>query len=308
MPMQLILMACAAVAPFVAGAIMLWTSPARGGSWWDHTVWGLATVAWVQASACLGRVDLLGHAGQWATFAGLALVFALKGCVGRARWRWQRPAGLPGLAALLVLAAAGGLVWTVHTPPETPAALALRMPLSGAPWIVAQGGAWRLLNHHAAVPAQRFALDLTGVRPDGRRADGLLPQALEAYAAFGLPLTAPCDGVVAAREVALPDLPIGRMDVEHPAGNFLAIGCGTAIVLLAHLQQGSVPVSLGDRLRAGQFIGRIGNSGNTSEPHLHLHAVEGPYAGPRHLLFSGRALPMTFDGRFLVRGDGGGPP
>jgi murein DD-endopeptidase MepM/ murein hydrolase activator NlpD len=45
--------------------------------------------------------------------------------------------------------------------------------------------------------------------------------------------------------------------------------------VLAHLQNGSIEVQVGARVRAGQYIGRVGNSGNTIEPHLHLHVMSG---------------------------------
>ena len=69
---------------------------------------------------------------------------------------------------------------------------------------------------------------------------------------------------------------------------------------LAHMKQFSVLVSAGDTVTAGEPLGRVGNSGNTSEPHLHIHAERGGEAGR---LLNGEAVPMTFDGQYLVRGD-----
>ena len=69
-------------------------------------------------------------------------------------------------------------------------------------------------------------------------------------------------------------------------------------MLLAHLQRGSVQVKAGDNVRTGQPIARVGNSGNLSEPHLHIHAVK---AGSAASLLAGEGLLMLFDGRFLVR-------
>jgi murein DD-endopeptidase MepM/ murein hydrolase activator NlpD len=128
---------------------------------------------------------------------------------------------------------------------------------------------------------------------------------LTAYVAFGTSIVAPCEGVVAARENSKPDMPVGQMDPDNPAGNFVALQCGEVVVVLAHLQQGSVPLQVGTVVRAGQQIGRIGNSGNTSEPHLHIHAVRGRFTSLDALLFEGSGVPLTFDGRFLLRGDSG---
>ncbi|MEZ7171746.1 M23 family metallopeptidase [Sporosarcina sp. OR05] len=59
---------------------------------------------------------------------------------------------------------------------------------------------------------------------------------------------------------------------------------------MAHMKEGSVAVAKGDTVTTGQLLGKVGNSGNTSEPHLHIHAE-----------LDGKGVPLTFDGRFLVR-------
>jgi hypothetical protein len=64
-------------------------------------------------------------------------------------------------------------------------------------------------------------------------------------------------------------------------------------VELAHLQRRSVRVAAGDPVTAGTPLGLVGNSGNTSEPHLHVHAETD----------AGEGVPMTFEGRFLIRND-----
>lgn len=71
----------------------------------------------------------------------------------------------------------------------------------------------------------------------------------------------------------------------------LILVCDGIEVELAHLLRGSIVVQAGDRLDIGDRIGRVGNSGDTTEPHLHIHAVE-----PRTRL----AVPITFDGRNSV--------
>lgn len=71
---------------------------------------------------------------------------------------------------------------------------------------------------------------------------------------------------------------------------------------VAHLQQGSLAASTGSAVTGGQPLGRIGNSGNTSEPHLHLHAVRGLFTDMDALLYGGEGRPLTLDGAWLVRG------
>jgi murein DD-endopeptidase MepM/ murein hydrolase activator NlpD len=76
------------------------------------------------------------------------------------------------------------------------------------------------------------------------------------------------------------------------AGNHVRIGTGTEEVLLAHLRPGSVQVARGDLVRRGQVIGQVGNSGNSTEPHLHIHAER-----------NGTGLRLRFEGiKRLSRG------
>ena len=99
------------------------------------------------------------------------------------------------------------------------------------------------------------------------------PQDRSSYFAWGEPLTAPADGVVATVVDDFPDQPIGSVDVSHPAGNHVALDVGgDRFVVFGHLQSGSIRVSVGDRVRRGDVIALIGNSGNSDEPHLHIQA------------------------------------
>ena len=69
-------------------------------------------------------------------------------------------------------------------------------------------------------------------------------------------------------------------------------------VLLAHMKRGSVAVKKGEVVEGGRLLGKVGNSGNTSEPHLHVHAIR---TGSGSTL-EGEGVPIEFDGRFLIRG------
>jgi murein DD-endopeptidase MepM/ murein hydrolase activator NlpD len=75
----------------------------------------------------------------------------------------------------------------------------------------------------------------------------------------------------------LADNPIGETDSENLAGNYISIDIGNnRFVILAHLQKESVLVNVGDSVHAGQRIAKCGNSGNTSQPHLHLQVQNVP--------------------------------
>ncbi|MGH8502548.1 MAG: M23 family metallopeptidase [Gammaproteobacteria bacterium] len=84
------------------------------------------------------------------------------------------------------------------------------------------------------------------------------------------------------------------------AGNHVTLRCGNADVLLGHFRPGSLKVASSTRVDVGDLIAEVGNSGNSDEPHLHIHA-QAP--GSANEPMSGEPLPMRFNGRFLVRND-----
>ncbi len=105
---------------------------------------------------------------------------------------------------------------------------------------------------------------------------------------------------MALAQDGLPDMRVPVMDSENKLGNFVAIDCGGFAVFLAHLREGSVLVTAGQEVAAGDPLGEAGNSGNSSEPHLHIHAQRGiPGDAPA----GGEPLGLTIYGRFLVRND-----
>lgn len=89
-----------------------------------------------------------------------------------------------------------------------------------------------------------------------------------------------------------------RLRGSRQAGNHVILDCGEFVVLLAHLRQGSVQVTVGQTVGKAQVIGQVGNSGNTSEPHLHIHAQRRGAAGTP---LSGEPLWVLFETGFLVR-------
>jgi murein DD-endopeptidase MepM/ murein hydrolase activator NlpD len=99
----------------------------------------------------------------------------------------------------------------------------------------------------------------------------------------------------------LPDLNPPEVDRARLPGNFVLLECEATIdVALAHLRSGTVRVHPGDYVTTDTILGEVGNSGNSSEPHLHIHAQRpGRIWDP----FIGDPLPMRLDGRYLVRND-----
>ncbi|MFC1409972.1 M23 family metallopeptidase [Streptacidiphilus sp. N1-12] len=175
----------------------------------------------------------------------------------------------PVLGAALLALAAGLLVRARrYRPPVGTAAPLDRFPMDGA-WYIVQGGGPGL-NHHLRAPEQRGALDLLRVGPGGsHRGD---PAALGSYPAYGARVYAPCAGTVVSAADGIEDQVPGAVRYAPLYGNHVFINTGSETVRLAHLRPGSLAVTTGQTVSAGQFLGEVGNSGNSSEPHLHLHA------------------------------------
>ena len=210
-----------------------------------------------------------------------------------------------GLRCVMVVLIAGTLVHLHMARLASTDAVDLAFPLVDGRYAVVHGGGSILLNYHRAVPAQAHATDIVALNDRGRRARGVLPAALDAYEIFDRAVVAPCDGVVLGMSDGAPDAAIGRVDALRPAGNHVLLSCvagGAEItILLAHFRSGSVAVARGDRIRRGVPLGRVGNSGNSTEPHLHVHAVRGRETDPGTVFATAEAVPLTFNGRFPTR-------
>jgi hypothetical protein len=230
----------------------------------------------------VGRWDLVGYGVQY-----LFLAVFLVGAYRNGGW-------IAVVLSLSFIGCLAALLWS----PSRDREIELAFPLRAGAFYVAHGGSFRILNQHRPSLSQRYALDIVQLNSFGVRAAGIYPPALEAYRIFGATVYSPCVGVVTAARDDLPDQQVGESDKSNPEGNHLVIRLDDTDIdiLLAHLMRGSLRVQLGERITTGQPLARVGNSGNTSEPHLHIHAKRG---GETPL--SGRAVPMRFSGRWLVR-------
>lgn len=162
--------------------------------------------------------------------------------------------------------------------------LLIANPLPGSRVLVGQGGG-KLVNHHARHPTQRYALDLLCLGPAGARAGGLAPRRVAAYRAYGAVVAAPCAATVVTAVDGYADQPVlanqreqGPLQPQPVYGNHLILRTAAdedVVLVLAHLRAGSLLVARGDRVAVGQPLAEVGNSGNTTEPHLHLHAEAG---------------------------------
>lgn len=186
----------------------------------------------------------------------------------------------------------------------------LQFPLRNGVYYVVGSGSLELLNPHLmtltaerfhAYRGQSYAVDLLKLGAFGMRASGVLPSDPARYAIYGDPVYAPCSGTVVQSEDDAPDMPPPQPDRTRMPGNHVLLDCGGAHVLLAHLKPGTLRARPRQFMEAGAFIGLVGNSGNSNEPHLHVHAQRPAAAG--HEPLSGDPLPMRVNGRYLVRND-----
>lgn len=173
------------------------------------------------------------------------------------------------------------------------AAIELDFPLTEGTYHIGHGGSHTIMNYHQEYAPQQYALDIVALNRFGVRASGLYPKELEKYEIYGHPISSPCNGVVVEVKDGLIDLQPPEMDPENATGNYVALTCDVdenTVIYLAHMQEGSLAVEEGTRVEVGQLLGKVGNTGNTSEPHLHIHAEK-----------DGVGIPLTFQERFLVR-------
>lgn len=291
--MILVLISSLVIVPLVF-LTWLWTA-----SFTSRLLWLTQALA---TSAYIGFSVIVAPWG-WLSFyiRGLLLVLLVAGLVvsfrkSSASW-W--PAGFGkntsnvlflGVQALLALILVPMTLYALSGFLKGPNPVTLDFPLKHGVYNVGHGGSNPMVNYHNVSKTQQYALDIGRLNKWGLRASGFQPANLESYAIYGDTLYSPCDGTVKIATDSLPDMTPPAMDKENPPGNHIVIACKGIEVWLAHLIPGSIPVAQGQAIAIGEVIGRVGNSGNTSEPHLHIHAER-----------AGEGVPLTIDGRFLVR-------
>jgi murein DD-endopeptidase MepM/ murein hydrolase activator NlpD len=192
-------------------------------------------------------------------------------------------------------------------------------PLKGA-WYVGWGPS--LHSGHRAHAPEEFALDIGRLGGDGRtyRGEGLR---FEDYYAYGAPVLAAADGRVVRAEDGGHEDPatlrrpgetaeayearhqsdlisnLAQRGQDWPVGNYVMIDHGGGeFSLYAHLQPGSIRVRVGDRVARGDLVGRLGSSGNSTEPHLHFQVCDRP--DPLHCA----GIPVEFNNLSILWADG----
>lgn len=199
-----------------------------------------------------------------------------------------------------------------------------RLPFKGE-WAILNGGAGRVLSHSWGVPTQRYAYDFVVLNAAANtfEGDAMQPQN---YLCYGRGVVAAAPGTVVKAVDRWPDSaiqPDGGADenVGDIRGNYVVVRHAKRLYsVYCHLQPGSVAVRPGQPVEAGGLLGKCGNSGHSSEPHLHFHLQDGKsfyasaglpvvFAGARRRPIPGyggidlRPTDETADGRFVHRGE-----
>lgn len=188
----------------------------------------------------------------------------------------------------------------------------LSLPFAGL-WLARNSPARRVPSHGTDLWGERYAIDFIGVDDRRRTADRrdwrtfLATEPAERFFGYGRPILAPAHGIVvdahdgeidhAGRRSQLTLVPYAlgqrtrvRQGPGAIAGNFLIIALrdsGT-FVALVHLGAGSRRVAIGDEVRTGQPVADCGNSGNSTQPHLHMQVMDSPD------LSIAQGVPITF--------------
>jgi len=276
-------------------------------------------IASFAALACVALQGIWLLPPWWAPWiSAAALLVAMWLAWRRIRNSWS---GLPhtwgawSVLGLFIALGAVSIYGTVSALKSRTAPLAgrvnLAFPLELGRYLIVNGGSNLSTNAHletldASVPryrawrGQSYGVDVVALGAFGLRAGGVQPADPRAYVIFGARVLAPCAGQVVIAVDGLPDMQVPEVDSEHPAGNHVLLRCAAADVLIGHLQSGSVRVDPGAEVVVGDWLGSVGNSGNTGEPHLHIHAQG---RGPSEAPLGGEPRPIQFNGRFPVRGD-----
>ncbi len=160
-------------------------------------------------------------------------------------------------------------------------------PLSGTGWVAVNGCCEVGVHRSASFAcngslflAQRFAIDWMQLGRDGKFNNGNASDVHD-YVGYGAPVLAAADGIVVGVEDSLDDQKPGSLPdpstitIDNVDGNHIVLDLGGGVyAFYAHLQRNSLAVRLGDRVKRSQVLAKLGNTGNSSAPHLHFHLMQ----------------------------------
>jgi hypothetical protein len=162
-------------------------------------------------------------------------------------------------------------------------------PLAGDRWLAANGPSNASLHRRAVIvldgnprAPERYAIDWIKLGDDGNSYSGD-PSRNSSYHAYNVPILAVADGKIITVKDGLPEnVPQAKkmavaMTLVNVAGNHVVEDIGGGLYVgYAHLIPGTITVKAGEQVHRGQVLGRLGNSGNSTEAHLHIQVCDGP--------------------------------
>lgn len=186
--------------------------------------------------------------------------------------------------------------------------LVLGPPVGGRNWVALNGCCDPYFPHVTSANAfngkllnsQRFAIDWKRLNDRGQFFEGD-PTRNESYVDYGAPILAVADGTVEAILDELDPNDPGVLPAHDPVkrqslnihivdGNYIVLNLGNGVYAnYAHLQKGTLKVKPGDKVRKGDVIALLGNTGNSNASHMHFHVMDGPSP------FASNGLPYVID-------------
>ena len=147
------------------------------------------------------------------------------------------------------------------------------LPFTGK-WTVVNGGVTKELSHSWSIISQRYAYDFIIVDDEGK-SFSRDSRSVHSYYCYGKDIVAPADGEVVKLSNNYKDSFVdgknAYCDAMNIAGNYIIIKHNDdEYSAVAHIMKGSIAVKVGDKVKQGQIIAKCGNSGNSSEPHIHF--------------------------------------
>lgn len=168
------------------------------------------------------------------------------------------------------------------------------LPFTGE-WYIGNGGVTKNTSHSWDILPQRFAYDFNIMDSEGKSYHGD-KEDLHSYYCYGKDILAPADGIVVSAKSNFPDCRImsnGQPDPDTPdiGGNRIIIKHSPSeYSAICHLMPGSVKVKIGQAVKRDDVIAKCGNSGNTTEPHIHFQLQNTSH------FYSCIGLPILFSG------------
>jgi len=208
------------------------------------------------------------------------------------------------IAAAVITLWLAVLVYAGHAPPA--GTLDLSFPLRDGSYCIIQGGRNFVTNPFHNFVDSEHAVDIVKINRAGNRADGISPRDRSAYHIYDEPVYSPHDGIVVTVVDTIEDNVPPRANAISPLGNHVIVAFDNVRVIVAHLRKGSTVVDVGQPVKRDDLIGRVGNSGYSNEPHLHVQVLrDGGEDGDGGVGSTGNVVPVPirFDGRYVAIND-----